>query len=300
MMFRHGWAFALLLAAAGAGCSGSPTGSGPRGVTLSTPSPKGKPVTGPPKPPHRPAEGSSGKPSGRPENPAVSATREAGVISGFVRWDGPLPPAAREDPQASGDRSATVAPTPRVLADPKTGGLANVIVWLDNPPPQDSGGGNRPGAGPASLSLVQRRGNYDPHVQAVRTGTLLELGTVDDRADFRARGAVTFSEVLVRGERRSFRLSDTGPVEVRSDPHPWRTPAYLRVLDHSYHAVTGTDGRFRLPPVPAGEYRLMLWHESGQAPDPKKPGGWAPLEARVSVKVGSGAGAEVHWTLPAR
>jgi hypothetical protein len=296
MMFRHGWAFALLLAAAGAGCSGSPTGSGPRDVALSTPSPRGKPVTGPQKPPDRSADGSAGKPSGRPENPAVTPTKEAGLISGFVRWVGPLPTAAPEEPRA-GDRTVTVGgrkvpvtPTPRVVADPKTGGLADVIVWLDNPPPDAAP------AGPASL--VQRGGNYRPHVQAVRKGTLLELGTGDDRADFRASGAATFSMGLDRGKKCSIPLSRTGLIEVRSDPHPWMTPAYVRVLDHPYHAVTDAEGRFRLPAVRAGEYRLVLWHEG--VPDPKKPGEWAPLEARVSVKVESGAGVEVHWTLPAR
>jgi hypothetical protein len=305
MMFRHGWAFALLLAAAGAGCSGSPTGLGPRDVASPTLSSNGKPVKGPHNPPDRSADGSSGKPSGRPDNPAVSATGEAGVISGFVQWDGPLPPAAPEEPRAGdrtvtvGGRKLTVTPTPRVVADPKTGGLANTVVWLDNPPPQDSRGGNRPGARPAGpASLVQRHGNYHPHVQAVRRGSLLELGTGDDQADFHI-DAATFSVRLERGEKQSIRLSSTGLVEVRSDLNQWMTPAYIHVLDHSYHAVTGADGRFRLPAVPPGAYRLMLWHEG--VPDPKTPLGGAPREAHVTVKVGvppEGAGAEVRWTLP--
>src|SRR5262249_34286419 len=163
-------------------------------------------------------------------------------------------------------------PTPRVEADPKTGGLAHVIVWLDNPPPQDSGGGKRSGAAPAGpASLVQRGGNYRPHVQAVRKGTPLEPGTGDGRADFRAHGAGTLSMGLDRGQNRSVPLSRTGLIEVRSDLHPWMTPAYVHVLDHPYHAVTDAEGRFRLPAVRAGAYRLVLWHEG--VPGPKGPGG---------------------------
>jgi hypothetical protein len=69
------------------------------------------------------------------------------------------------------------------------------------------------------------------------------------------------------------------------------TPAYLRVLDHRYHAVTGRDGRFELPRVPPGEYEVMLWHESWE-PDAR------PVRARVRVKLDAGRGAEVRWTLP--
>jgi hypothetical protein len=126
----------------------------------------------------------------------------------------------------------------------------------------------------------------------------LELGTGDDRADFRATGAATFSMGLDRGQNRSVPLSRTGLIEVRSDLHPWMTPAYVHVLDHPFHAVTDAEGRFRLPAVRAGAYRLVLWHEG--VPDVKQPGGRAPLETHVSVKVGSDAGAEVLWTLPGR
>ena len=38
--------------------------------------------------------------------------------------------------------------------------------------------------------------------------------------------------------------------------------AYVAVFDHPYFALTGPDGSFEIPRVPAGaEVTLMAWHE---------------------------------------
>jgi hypothetical protein len=37
--------------------------------------------------------------------------------------------------------------------------------------------------------------------------------------------------------------------------------AYILVADHSYTAVTGDDGSFVIEGVPAGTYRIRMWHE---------------------------------------
>jgi hypothetical protein len=37
--------------------------------------------------------------------------------------------------------------------------------------------------------------------------------------------------------------------------------AYIGVLEHSYFAVTDTNGRFMIPDLPPGTYTLEIWHE---------------------------------------
>jgi hypothetical protein len=49
-------------------------------------------------------------------------------------------------------------------------------------------------------------------------------------------------------------------IPMKCDVHPWMK-GYVGVLDHPYFAVTGPDGRFTLPNVPAGEYVVGAWHE---------------------------------------
>jgi hypothetical protein len=37
--------------------------------------------------------------------------------------------------------------------------------------------------------------------------------------------------------------------------------AYIHAFNHPYHTVSDVEGRFTLRDVPAGIYRLRVWHE---------------------------------------
>lgn len=56
--------------------------------------------------------------------------------------------------------------------------------------------------------------------------------------------------------------ADRFPVKMNCDIHGWMT-AWVRVFDHPYFAVTDADGKFEFKDAPAGEYRLVVWHEKG-------------------------------------
>lgn len=49
-------------------------------------------------------------------------------------------------------------------------------------------------------------------------------------------------------------------VKFKCDVHPWMS-AYAGILEHPYFAVTGEDGSFEIPNLPAGNYVLEAWHE---------------------------------------
>ena len=49
-------------------------------------------------------------------------------------------------------------------------------------------------------------------------------------------------------------------VKIKCDVHPWMA-AYVGVLSHPFFAVSGADGTFQLPKLPAGTYTLEAWHE---------------------------------------
>jgi hypothetical protein len=205
------------------------------------------------------------------DNPEIIRTNERGIIRGVVRWEGAAPNPA----------------TPRLQIDPATQGIAQTAVWLLSARNTTS----QPPTEPVRLSV--ERDEYRPHIVLAQKGSTLELGTVEDRADFQASGAATFSETIQRGDRRTFPLSSPGLIEVRSQLQPKRTPAYIWVLDGAPGTLTAADGQFRLPPVSAGEYDLVLWHE-----------GWptneaAPHQAKAHITLGASDGAEVRWTLTA-
>jgi hypothetical protein len=276
---------ALLVPLVLAGCSRTPTTAVPAPED-STPAPAPKPPTPGPdkgsKPPARPPD----QQTAAIENPRVAKNREAGVLSGFVRWTGPEPAIPPEQTLKVGGRVLTVRPVPRLRVDSASHGIADVAVWLAG----SGEGESAPSIEP--VRLTQEHGNYSPHVLLAQKGQTLELRTADPRADFNASGAATFSTPLERGAVRSYPLSHTGAIEIRSQLHPWMTPAHVLVLEHARHALTGSDGKFRLPPVSAGEHEIVLWHEGWQ------PGASHPIEVRVRVKLTDGEGAAVEWSLP--
>lgn len=246
-----------------------------------------KPADGTPKP--RKDVEQLGPPNVEKDDPNVKQTSDAGVIRGRVLWDGPLPPAPAGGGQfvTVNGRRVDLSPTPPVRIDPATKGVADVMVWVDKVPPSLK----TPPRGEAALT--QSRGVYRPRAQFAAEGARLRLRTTDDEADFQGAGMLRFSRSLKRGEERQVTLPREGLVTVRSDARPGATPAYVRVVSHSHHAVTGNDGRFELPPLPPGEYDVLLW------PAGATRGGKNILQ-RVAVSLDDGRGAMIDWTLARR
>jgi hypothetical protein len=66
--------------------------------------------------------------------------------------------------------------------------------------------------------------------------------------------------------------ADKRPIHVTCQVRTWMS-AWVRVFDHPYFAVTDEDGGFEIPLVPAGTWRLVVWHETGYGPPyPQKTG----------------------------
>ncbi len=55
-------------------------------------------------------------------------------------------------------------------------------------------------------------------------------------------------------------LKKPGLVDVRCDAHEWMQ-AYVYVAKNPYAFVTGADGSFTFTDVPAGEHKVVVWHE---------------------------------------
>ena len=73
-------------------------------------------------------------------------------------------------------------------------------------------------------------------------------------------------------------------VKLKCDVHPWMS-AYVGVVSHPYHAVTGERGSFLLEGLAAGEYVVEAWHEDLGV-------------VRQSVVVGEGERATVAFDFP--
>jgi len=110
--------------------------------------------------------------------------------------------------------------------------------------------------------MDQRERAFVPHVLPVLRGTTVRFPNSD----------ATRHQVYSFSEARTFELSlyegsqadpvvfnRTGTVTLGCNIHDWML-GFIRVVDTPAFARTGADGRARLENLPAGHYRVRLWH----------------------------------------
>ncbi len=137
------------------------------------------------------------------------------------------------------------------------GGLANTFVRIEGLPPTD--GSKLPAA-----TLDQVHCRYVPHAIGVCVGQNLRVRSSDDTMhnvhwDPQTNEPANFGMTRAGSEKTvSFRASEF--IKVRCDVHPWMS-ATIGVFDNRFFAVTDSDGRFEIKDLPAGQYKLMAWHE---------------------------------------
>ncbi|MDX1393334.1 MAG: hypothetical protein R3195_03040 [Gemmatimonadota bacterium] len=192
---------------------------------------------------------------------AAGATESSSmVVTGRVTFTGSAPAPEPIDMSADGycvDQHTTPVMDASVRID-DSGGLAGVLVYVSNAP---SGAG--PAAGDETL-LDQVGCIYTPGAVAVRVGQTLVVRN-SDQTLHNVRVTPTLNRGFNLGQpmrgiesRRSFDQPEVG-IPVRCDIHGWMH-ATLHVIDHGFHTITGPDGSFELPDLPAGDWVVEAWH----------------------------------------
>ena len=201
--------------------------------------------------------GDSGSGSMAMENPVDAAT--AGNIAVTVVFEGDAPAMDAidmSDEQVCADKHASTPMAEEVVVD--DGSLANVFVYVK----EGLEGLQFPTPGPALLD--QDGCTYIPHVLGVMTGQDITIRNSDgllhniNASPTEQRGFNT-SQPMNMESTRSFRTAEV-MVPVRCDVHGWMN-AYIGVLEHPYHSVSGSDGSFDLSTLPPGDYVIEAWHE---------------------------------------
>jgi plastocyanin len=114
--------------------------------------------------------------------------------------------------------------------------------------------------------LIQKDKTFTPHILAVETGTTVDFPNFDPifhSAFSNFSGQLFDIGLYPPGTTRSIRFQRSGAVRIFCNIHPAMS-AVILVVDTPYFAVSGRDGRLRIPNVAPGEYQLKVFHERAQ------------------------------------
>ncbi|MCA9058631.1 MAG: hypothetical protein KDA85_09030 [Planctomycetaceae bacterium] len=151
-----------------------------------------------------------------------------------------------------------------LAVDRESRGIANIVIWLDSRTPV-----------PIHPELAQfaeqapkidnHQCRFEPRIVRVRVGEELQIHNSDSIAHNVAVYCTRnqpFATVIPQGDplKHIFKRAEPRPVRVDCSIHAWMR-SYLMITDHPYSAVTGKDGSFRIPKLPAGTWKFRLWQE---------------------------------------
>jgi plastocyanin len=106
---------------------------------------------------------------------------------------------------------------------------------------------------------------FVPHVLAASVGQFVLMKNTDPILHtahaFFINGQPQFNVGLYPGRVSRKPLVTPGVVKILCEVHPWMS-AYIVVTDHPYQSVTDMYGEYSINDVPAGNYRIKVWHES--------------------------------------
>ena len=117
----------------------------------------------------------------------------------------------------------------------------------------------------AKAVVDQRDRTFIPHVSVVTVGTKVEFPNND----------IVFHNVFTefhstkfdlgmypKGTSRSQVFNRTGLAVIMCSIHP-EMSAYVMVVGTPYFAITDRNGKYEIHGLPAGHYKVDVWHESG-------------------------------------
>jgi plastocyanin len=138
--------------------------------------------------------------------------------------------------------------------------------------------------------IEQRGAEFSPYVTVVQTGTAVDFPNNDTVRHhvYSFSQPKRFEIKLYAGKPgQPITFDKPGEVVIGCNIHDWME-AYVLVVESAYFGKTGADGQVRIANLPAGRYRVQLWH---------------PLQktrvAASEIEVG-GAGARLNLVLDAR
>jgi plastocyanin len=188
------------------------------------------------------------------------ARPSGGTVSGKITYDGT--PAKQKPIDMSKEPSCakqyTTPPTTETVVTGANNALENVVVYISAGAPDE--------AAPSKAAVFTQKGcRYLPHVLAFQVNQELEVMNEDQTShnihplakinrEWNKSQPPGTPPIVDKYDKMEF-------IPVKCNIHPWMHGTFA-VLKNSHYAISGEDGGFALPNLPAGKYTVTAWHES--------------------------------------
>jgi plastocyanin len=167
--------------------------------------------------------------------------------------------------------------------------LGNVVVYLE--PTGATARLRQPSTAlvPVNTAITLHARQFQPRVRVVTTGSTVEFPNEDPFSHnvFSKMNGGFDTGVYGRGKQRDNQFVDPGVYPLYCNIHP-RMTGFVVTLATPYFTQAASDGRFVIDKVPAGTYRVHVWHDR------------AAETAPINVVVPSAAAANMRIDLDAR
>ncbi len=185
-----------------------------------------------------------------------TASSPAGTVRGTVTIESQLASVSRARGSRYRRRGQTEAD--ETTAKKSAPEVTNVVVYLEE---TGRKGAYTPPSRP--VRLVQQDTKFIPHILPILKGTKVEIVNKDDY----------YHNVFSNSEAKRFNIGrqltnvvvtevfeTSAFVPIFCDIH-LEMSAYVVVLDNPYFTIPDANGRYTIPDVPPGRYRVTTWHE---------------------------------------
>jgi len=179
------------------------------------------------------------------------AASQAGTITGAVRAQGK---AGSEQAAGGGKYDSRKF---KFIERMDYSEMRDFVVYIDQALPDKA----VPPAKPLQV-VAQQDATFTPHVLPIVVGTTVEWPNQDEIF----HNAFSFSESkpfdlgLYKEKVKSVTFDKPGRVDVFCSIHT-SMHCIVLVLENPFYAATDAKGRYTIPNIPAGTYRLKAWHE---------------------------------------
>jgi plastocyanin len=182
----------------------------------------------------------------------ISAAIFAGTVKGHVKAQ--PRPEVMEDIQEGKYENRKYKFLERINYDE----LKDFVVYVDQP----MGNADQTLAKTVQV-VIQKDGTFKPHVLPVVVGTTVEWPNSDDifHNVFSMSEAKPFDLGFYKShELKRVTFDKPGRVDIFCSIHT-RMSCIVLVLENPFFATTDKNGNYKIPNLPAGNYRLKAWHE---------------------------------------